>query len=89
MTADFTNRIILQGRALVRAIEAPGTFQPSGPFERALARLRPIVPAAPSCAGHEILSASEAIRDNRPRGRPTTDETSIEVAHYAESNDRR
>ena len=34
-----TDRIILQGRALVRAIEALGTIQPSGPFERALARL--------------------------------------------------
>jgi hypothetical protein len=39
MTADLTDRIIAQGRALVRAIEALGTIQPSGPFERALARL--------------------------------------------------
>jgi hypothetical protein len=52
--------------AFVRAIEALSTIQPSGPFERALARLRPIVPAAPSCVGDEILSASEAIRDKRP-----------------------
>ena len=63
---DLTDRIILQGRALVRAIEALGTIQPSGPFERALARLRPTVAAAPSCVGGEILSASEAIRDKRP-----------------------
>jgi len=34
-----TDRIILQGRALVRAIEALGTIKPTGPFERALARL--------------------------------------------------
>jgi hypothetical protein len=34
-----TDRIILQGRGLVRAIEALGTIQPSGPFERALVRL--------------------------------------------------
>jgi hypothetical protein len=36
---ELTDRIILQGRALVHAIEALGTIQPSGPFERALARL--------------------------------------------------
>ena len=35
----LTDRILLQGRALVRAIEAMGTIQPFGPFERALARL--------------------------------------------------
>jgi len=34
-----TDRIISQGRALVRAIEALGTIEPTGPFERALARL--------------------------------------------------
>jgi hypothetical protein len=36
---QLTDRIILQDRALVRAIEALGTIEPSGPFERALARL--------------------------------------------------
>jgi len=36
---DPTDRIILQGRALVRTIEALGTIEPAGPFERALARL--------------------------------------------------
>ena len=35
----LTDRIIRQGRALVRAIEALGTIQPTGPFELALARL--------------------------------------------------
>ena len=32
---ELTNRILRQGRALVRAIEVLGTIQPSGPFERA------------------------------------------------------
>jgi hypothetical protein len=36
---DLTDRIILQGRALVRAIEGLSTIEPTGPFERALARL--------------------------------------------------
>jgi hypothetical protein len=36
---DPIDRILTQGRALVRAIEALGTIQPSGPFERAPARL--------------------------------------------------
>jgi hypothetical protein len=35
----LTNRTIAQGRALVRAIEALGTIEPSGPFERAVARV--------------------------------------------------
>jgi len=37
--SDLIDRILTQGRALVRAIEALGTIQPTGPFERALARL--------------------------------------------------
>ena len=36
---ELIDRIILQGRALVCAIEALGPIQPSGPFERALTRL--------------------------------------------------
>jgi hypothetical protein len=68
MTADLTNRIITQGRALVRAIEALGTIQPTGPFERALARLlraaykrrlRAIVAAAPTWVSEGMLSTSE------------------------------
>jgi hypothetical protein len=39
MITDLTDRILRQGRALVRAIEALGTIEPTGPFERALARL--------------------------------------------------
>jgi hypothetical protein len=63
-----------QGRALVRAIEALGTIQPSGPFERALARLliaaykrrlRGIVEIASAWVSEEILSASEHIGDDR------------------------
>jgi hypothetical protein len=34
-----TDRILRQGKASVRAIEALGTIQPTGPFERALVRL--------------------------------------------------
>ena len=34
-----TERIIEQGKALVRAIEALGTIEPTGPIEQALARL--------------------------------------------------
>jgi hypothetical protein len=65
---DPTGRIILQARALVRAIEALATIQPSGPFERAPARvlmaaykqrLRGIVAAAPAWASEEMLSTSE------------------------------
>ena len=33
-----TDRILEQGKALVRAIEAPRTIDPSGPIERAAAR---------------------------------------------------
>ena len=69
-----TKRIIAQGKALVRAIEALGTIEPSGPIERALARLlqaaykrrlRAIVAVAPSWVTEEILSASERIGDDR------------------------
>jgi hypothetical protein len=68
MITDLTDRILLQGRALVRAIEALGTIQPSGPFERALARLlmaaykrrlRAIVKVVPTWVSEEMLSPSE------------------------------
>ena len=70
----LTNRVISQDRALVRAIEALDTIQPSGPFERALARLlmaaykrrlRAIVRVVPTWVSEEILSASEHIGDDR------------------------
>jgi hypothetical protein len=64
----------LTSRALVRAIEALGTIQPTGPFERALARLlmaaykrrlRGIVKLAPAWVSEEILNASEHIGEDR------------------------
>jgi len=72
--ADPTDRILCQGCPHVRAIEALGTIEPTGPFERALLRLlmaaykrrlRAIVKAAPAWASQEILSASERIGDER------------------------
>jgi hypothetical protein len=36
---ELTDRIIAQGKALVRAIEALGTIEPTGPTERVLAGL--------------------------------------------------
>jgi len=54
---EVTETVIEQGKALVRAIEALGTIEPSCPFERAIAklllaaykrRLREIVEVAPS-----------------------------------------
>ena len=71
---ELTDRILRQGKALVRAIEALGTIEPSGPFERTLAsllmaaykrRLQAIVADAPSWVTEEILSASENISDQR------------------------
>jgi hypothetical protein len=65
---DPTDRILTQGRALVHAIEALGTIEPTGPFELALGRLlmaaykrrlRAIVETAPAWVSEEILSASE------------------------------
>ena len=71
---NSTDRIMTQGKALVRVGEAPSPIEPSGPFERALAglllagykqRLRAIVETAPSWVTKEILSASEHIGDDR------------------------
>jgi hypothetical protein len=71
---DPTDRIIAQGRALVRAIEALGTIEPTDPFERVIAallvaaykrRLRQIVDVAPDWVAEEILSTSEHIGDRR------------------------
>lgn len=65
---ELTNHILTQGRALVRAIEALSTIEPTGPFERALARLlmaaykrrlRAIVKVVTTWVIAKILSASE------------------------------
>ena len=71
---ELTDRIIAQGKALVRAIEALGTIEPSGPFERAIAglllaaykrRLRGIVEVVPAWVSEEIMNASQRIGDDR------------------------
>ena len=73
---ELTDRIIAQGRALVRAIEALGTIEPTGPFERALARLlmaaykrrlRAIVRVSPTCVSEEIPSASKQVSSRGTR----------------------
>jgi hypothetical protein len=70
-----TDRIIAQGKAPVRAIEALSTIEPSGWFERRQARmlqtaykerLRAIVASVPEWAAEEILSVSEHIPEDRP-----------------------
>lgn len=72
---DQTRRILQQGEALVRAIEAVDIIQPRGPIERTMAalllrthrrRLRAIVVSAPTWVSEEILSASQEIDDQRP-----------------------
>lgn len=62
-----TDRVISQGRALVRAIEALGEIEPSGWFERALSRLllaaykrrlHGVLDAVPDWAKTNILSTA-------------------------------
>jgi hypothetical protein len=70
-----TERMLEQGKALVRAIEALNTIEPTGPIERTMAalllqtyqrRLRAIVASAPTWVSEEILSASQEIDGQRP-----------------------
>jgi hypothetical protein len=70
-----TERILEQGQALVRAIEALETIEPTGPIERVQVwfllqayrrRLRAIVGAAPAWLAEEILSASQRVGSDRP-----------------------
>ena len=70
---DGTAKVITQGQALVRAIEAMGTIEPSGLFERAIAglllagykrRLKAIIGLVPAWAGERILRASMRV-DNQ------------------------
>ena len=72
---NSTERILEQGRALVRAIEALETIEPTGPIERVQAwfllqayrrRLRAIVAAAPDWVVEEIVGASQLIDEGRP-----------------------
>jgi hypothetical protein len=69
---DITEKILEQGKVLVRGIKALETIQKNGPVERVQVwfllqayrrRLRGIIEAAPSWMGEEILSASEGIDD--------------------------
>jgi hypothetical protein len=70
---EFTDHIVAQGKALVRAIEALGTIEPSDLFGAVAGllqaaykcRLRAIVEAVPAWVTEEILSASERIGDDR------------------------
>jgi hypothetical protein len=70
---ELAEGIIIQGRALVRAVKALDTIESNDPFERAVARLfqaayerrlKEIVEAAPPWAAEQILSASEHIQDH-------------------------
>lgn len=72
---DTTEKILQQGQALVRAIEALETIDHTGPIERAIVwflleayrhRLRAIVASAPDWVVEQILSASQHIADDRP-----------------------
>jgi hypothetical protein len=69
-----TERVLEQGKALVRGIEALDTIKPSGPVERVIVwlllqayrpRLRAIVASAPTWISEEVLSASERIGQDR------------------------
>jgi hypothetical protein len=71
---DQTERILQQGKALVRAIEALETIEPTGPIERTMAalllqayryRLRAVVVAAPGWLAEEVLSAGQAVGRDR------------------------
>lgn len=68
-------KVLEQGKALVRAIEALETIEGTGPGELEMAsrlvetyrrRLREIVASAPTWVSEEILSASQGIDDDRP-----------------------
>ena len=69
--SPVTDRVISQGRALVRAIEAMTEIEPSGWFERALARLHcseilKRFPESPAAADAKALLATLG----RPAGEP-------------------
>jgi len=66
-----------EGQALVRAIEALETIEPAGPIERKQVRfllrvhrrrLRAVVAAVPGWLTEELLSASQAVGEDRAAG---------------------
>jgi hypothetical protein len=70
-----TERILQQGQALARAIEALEVIEPTGALERSQVRLllqayrrrlRGIIEVVPDWLAEEILSASQAIGSDRP-----------------------
>ena len=72
---NATEKALEQGQALVRAIEALETIEPTGPIERTQAwfvmqayrrRLLAIVGVGPAWLAEEILSASQRIGDDWP-----------------------
>jgi hypothetical protein len=71
---ETADRIIRQGRALVKAIEGLSEVDPTGPIERLMIRmlldsykqrLQAITGALPAWAVERILSASEYGEDDR------------------------
>jgi len=75
VTVDHTEIVLEQGQALVRAIEALETIEPTRSIERAQVwfllqayrrRLRTIVSAHPALFAEEILSANQVTDDDRP-----------------------
>jgi hypothetical protein len=70
-----TERILQQGQALVRAIEALETIEPTGPIEQVQVwcllqayrrRLMDLMELVPDWPAEEIPSASQRIGDDRP-----------------------
>ena len=75
MVDNSTERVLEQGKALVRAIEALETIDPTGQFESFITdllvaayrqRLRSIVETAPIWMSEEILGASERNEGREP-----------------------
>ena len=71
---ETADRIIRQGRTLVRAIEGLSEVDPTGPIERLMIRmlldsykqrLQALVAALPAWAVEKILSAGEHVGDDR------------------------
>jgi hypothetical protein len=75
-----SERILEQGKALVRGIEALETIDPTASIERRMValllktyrcRLGAILASAPTWVSEEILSASQEIDDQRPEVWPS------------------